>query len=490
MTDSDHTKLASEVKRSLDGLLKKVPRVRDIARSIESSGGRAILVGGVVRDLLRMHYVTNVQNVRAIDFKDLDVELHGLSPGQLEDILRQHGTVDQVGKAFGVFRVRGLDADWSLPRSDSVGRKPQVTIDSAMSFEQACLRRDLTVNAMGIDILTYELLDPCGGGADLKAGVLRSPDIDRFADDPLRFYRVMQFIGRLAMEPDDELSNLCARMAIDEVSRERIGDEFGKLFLKSVSPSRGIRWVARIGRLPEVFLELAATIGVQQDPGWHPEGDVFEHTMQTLDAAAAIAHESYENDHDRLTLIYAAVCHDLGKVTTTKVVDGRLRSLGHEQASAQLVNQVLARMTCSKEFGKPVQLLVRHHMASIQFANDDVGVVAYRRLADKLAPRTNLKMLVDVMCADKRGRNPDGPGPLSECPKEVMIFSARAQEAGVLHSRVEPLLHGRDLLEIAPEGERLGELLRYAYRLQIEEGITDKDVLKRRIYAHEGREVV
>ncbi len=263
--------------------------------------------------------------------------MYGLTTDQLEKILRSFGPVSLVGKSFGVLRLHGLDIDWSLPRADSAGRKPTVVIDPTMSFEQAFRRRDLTINAVGIDLHTYELIDPFNGQQDLTNKLLRPTDVQLFTEDPLRFFRVMQFIGRFEMEPTESLNVLCTKMDISHVSIERIETEFEKLLLKSVHPSRGIRWIATIGRLQDVLPELAATVGVAQNPQWHPEGDVFEHTMQALDAAAALP---YTDKRTRLIILYAALCHDLGKAVTTEDVAGVWKS------RCMLMKELLLQSVC------------------------------------------------------------------------------------------------------------------------------------------------
>jgi tRNA nucleotidyltransferase (CCA-adding enzyme) len=259
---------------SLNQLLKQNPLIIQIVKSIAQNNAKAYLVGGAVRDLLL-----------DIAVKDLDIEVHGLAPKELEKILSRFGPVSLVGKSYGVFRLHGLDADWSVPRSDASGRKPEVKIDPYMSLKDAFRRRDLTINAMGMDLTNFGLVDPFGGYNDLKNKILRATDAKLFLEDPLRFFRVMQFIGRFQMRPDDELNKICSEMRIKDVSIERIDQEFAKLFLKSNKPSLGIRWLKFINRLKEILPELYATIGVEQNPQWHPEGDVFEHTMQSLDAA-------------------------------------------------------------------------------------------------------------------------------------------------------------------------------------------------------------
>ena len=137
--------------------IKNYTKIRAIVDEIARHKGRALVVGGAVRDM-----------VMEIAIKDLDIEVYGLHEEQLEKILAQFGPVSLVGKSFGVLRIAGLDVDWSLPRADSPGRKPTVVIDPHMTIEHAARRRDLTMNAMSFDIITQELIDPLGGLSDIK----------------------------------------------------------------------------------------------------------------------------------------------------------------------------------------------------------------------------------------------------------------------------------------------------------------------------------
>jgi len=463
------TKINKEIQSALQSTLKKYPVIHDIVRAINESGGKALLVGGAVRDLLLGR-----------EIKDLDIEVHNLSIDRLEAILEQFDEVSLVGKSFGVLRLRGLDVDWSLPRKDSVGRKPEVEINPIMGYEQAFKRRDLTINAMGIDLITFELIDPFDGAQDLQNNILRAPSKTLFLEDPLRFYRVMQFIGRFEMQPDEELDTICKEMDISKVSVERIEAEFEKLLLQAKRPSLGIWWLKKIGRLKEVLPELAATIGVQQDKKWHPEGDVFKHTMQALDAAAIIR-DTYENRLDKLALMYGALCHDLGKPSTTHTVNGEIKSEEHAMQGVPLTKQILKRITKNKELIDTVCKLVKYHMAPIQFIDGGAKLSAYKRLANKLTPHTNLRMLADLALADKRGRNPKGDDPLDKDFPEIDQFRKKAQEAKVELEQEEPVLHGRDIMDMIEPGPRMGELLKQAYEIQIEEGIKDKNELKRRV---------
>ncbi len=462
------TKLDTHIQRALIDIQKQYPVVQAIFDEITAYGGRVLVVGGVVRDLLL-----------GLPVKDIDIEVHNMPFEELEALLKRFGEVNLMGKSFGVLRFPGLDIDWAVPREDSPGRKPEVKLDPHMGIKSAFARRDLTVNAMGIDVKTHELLDPFGGQKDLDEKIMRAPNVAFFKEDPLRLFRVMQFVSRFEMRPDDQLNEICKSMDLKETSRERIEKEFEKMFLRSTRPSLGIRWLKEIGRLTEILPELAATIGVKQDASYHPEGDVFEHTMQTLDAAALM---QFENDHIKLIVLYAALCHDLGKVETTEMQkDGVITSIGHNQEGHDIARKMLKRIIENKELIDAVCKLVRYHMAPLQFIDNDAKAAAYKRLANKLAPHASLSLLADLSLADKRGRNAASSEPLKEHYAELTEFRKRAKQAQVLEAVEKPLLQGRDLADIVEPGPKMGELLKRAYEMQIDGGITDKEHLKLRL---------
>lgn len=438
--------------------------LKEIINLIDEYEGRTYLVGGAVRDLLL-----------GIKLTDLDIEVHNISLGKLEKILSKFGSVSYVGKFFGVLRLHKMPIDWSLPRKDAPGRKPNVRIDIQMPIKDALLRRDLTMNAMAIDLKTFELIDPFGGIQDIENKVLRSPDIKFFTEDPLRFYRVMQFIGRFDMIPDKKLNDICKKMDISDVSIERIEAEFEKLFLKSKSPSLGIRWIDSIGRLKEILPELAKTKGIEQDSFWHPEKDVFEHLLQSLDASATL---EYKNKTEKLKVMYAALCHDLGKVTTTEFIKGRIRSYGHSEEGVSLTRSILKRITRNKNFIEDVCILVKYHMLPRQFVKDNASLAAYRRLALKMKGKVNLQMLAKLALADQFGRNSEGHEPLEKEVDFIQKFIDRAKKAQVLFEYERPILKGNDIIDIVEPGPQMGKMLRYAYEIQMKKGIKNKDKLK------------
>ncbi len=462
------TKVQETIQRSLSSIGKIFPYLSSVVSDLRDCGARVFLVGGGVRDILLSQQP-----------KDLDIEVHAISLEVLEAVLKKHGHVRTVGKAFGVLRIDGIDIDWSLPRTDLCGRKPKVIVDPYMSLIDACRRRDLTMNAMMIDLVTEEFIDPFNGYEDLQKKVLRVPDPVLFVEDPLRFYRVMQFIGRFEMVPDQELSNLCATMDSSEVSKERVFQEFEKLFLKSKKPSLGLQWLDDIGRLQALLPELYATKGTMQHVGYHPEGDVFEHTKQAIDGASSA---DYATDDERLLMVLAALCHDLGKTETTRMVDGILRSHGHDVAGVPLADRLLDRISDKTFLKKPILRLVRYHMVPVSMVKNNAKASAYKILARNLAP-TTLRHLFQLAIFDKSARNPERGKPLPHCPEPLLDqFFEQAQKYGVLDGPEVPVLTGKDFLDVVPEGPELGVLLQRAYDLQLETGICDKNELKKLVF--------
>lgn len=467
--------------------------IQEIIRSIDIAGGVPYFVGGCVRDL-----------VLGCELKDFDIEVHKLSLEQLQAVLEQFGHVRLVGKKFGVLRIDGFDVDWSLPRRDSKGRKPVVHIDPTMMIADACRRRDVTMNALALDArqalkvlgtlgdvqqeLIAHIIDSWGGLDDIKHKRLRAVDADLFIEDPLRFFRVMQFIGRFEMEPDQELNHICATMELHDtvldvpLALERIYEEFKKLLLKSSRPSYGFEWLKKIGRLKEVLPELAQLVGVQQRPEYHPEGDAFVHTMQALDLAA-----QYEHYHDgmwgdaareKLVVLLGIICHDLGKAVTTAP---DLTAYGHAEAGVPIAKKLLKRMTNDHEIIAMVCDLVQYHMLPFAFLREDAGARSYRRLALKLKHPLTIRQLGLVALFDSQGRCGNGFDPRKEAQEHFEQFMQQAEKASVLHGPEEPVLLGRHLFGLVPPGPRMGKLLKKAYEIQIEEGIKDVELLKQRV---------
>ena len=248
---------------------------RAVAEAVRSAGGRALIVGGWVRDRLAGR-----------DSKDIDIEVFGLPADRLRLLLETFGRVQTVGESFQVYKVGDIDV--SLPRRDSKSgrghRGFEVTSDPSMSIEDAARRRDFTINAISWDPLDDEYLDPFDGQGDLTRRLLRAVDQQRFADDSLRVLRAVQFAARFDLTLDEPTARICRQIALNDLPAERVWGEIEKL-LDAERPSIGFAVAKDLGVVEKLFPELHALIDCPQEPAWHPEGDVWVHTLQVIDQA-------------------------------------------------------------------------------------------------------------------------------------------------------------------------------------------------------------
>ena len=429
--------------------------VLELARRIETRGGRALVVGGWVRDRLRGE-----------EPADLDLEVHGLAEAALDDALSEQGQVHVVGKAFAIRRVRGLDADvsWVAPSAEGG--------DLDDTYARAARRRDLTINAMAFDPLAARVLDPFGGRDDLERGRLRATDAARFGDDPVRALRTAGLAARLEMSPDEELLALCAAQDLGPVPGERLMLEWSRLLLRAPRPSTALDWLLQMSQL-RAFPEIDALRGVPQDPRWHPEGDVFVHTAMCLDAAAELRHASEEPT----ALMFGVLCHDFGKPETTRVESDRVRSIAHERAGLAPTRRFLGRLGASKRLVAQVEILVERHLAPSQLVEQGAGDKAFRRLVRKLdAGHVSPRLLADVARADHLGRTTDdaGAGRFDAGDRFLERIESLSLETGPR----PPVVQGRHLVArgYAP-GPEYGRILERCLALQDETGIDDAEVL-------------
>ena len=322
-----------------------------ICRKVDAAGGRALLVGGSVRDA-----------VLGLAAQDLDVEVYGLAPERLRSLLGEDFDLDLVGQSFGVLKIRHLEIDVAIPRRESkrgLGHKGfEIHSDPDLPVEEAARRRDFTINAMAWDPLRRELIDPYGGRRDLERRVLRHVS-EKFAEDPLRVLRGMQFAARFELDVAPETVALCRRIEPEGLARERIFDEWRKLVVAGVEISRGLDFLRACGWVAHTP-ELERLAGCPQDPGWHPEGDVWTHTLHVMDAFAG---ERTGDVWEDLVVGFGCLCHDFGKpATTTHDADGRIRSKGHEEAGEEPTRAFLARLIEGRRLADEGGLQVREHL--------------------------------------------------------------------------------------------------------------------------------
>ncbi len=434
-----------------------------MARALAKAGGRALLVGGYVRD-----------RARGLEAPELDMEIYGLDLPVLERLLARFGEVITIGRAFGVLQVKGLPVDFALPRLDSktgAGHKGfDVRCDPGLDFATAARRRDLTINSMGLDPLTGELLDPHGGTRDLERGVLRATDPAHFPDDPLRGLRVAQFAARFEMHPDDELLRLCAGLDLAELSAERVFGEWRKLLLKGVKPSLGTEILRGTGLL-RFFPELDGLVGVPQDPDWHPEGDCWVHNQMVIDEAATLC----DGGADDEALMFGALLHDVGKPATTATTDGRVRSPNHDVRGVEIAAEFLARMRAPNELVVRVGALVEHHLAPALFVKNSASAKGYRRLARKLgASSVTAELLARVARADHFGRTTEEA--LLRAFPAGDEFLAKMRELEIEKSPPRDIVLGRHLIARGMNpGREFGAILERCRELQDETGWTDPE---------------
>jgi len=436
--------------------------VLKLAEAVRAAGGRALLVGGCVRDELMGQQP-----------KDWDVEIYGIEPARLRELLDTFGTVNVVGEAFTVYKL-GPHLDVSLPRRErKTGRGHRAFFiegDPEMTFAEAASRRDFTINAILQDPFTTEIIDPFHGQADIERGILRAVSLDTFAEDSLRVLRAAQFAARFEFRVEPETAALCQRIDLSDLPAERIWGEIAKLLLRAQRPSIGLGWLHALGVLDQLFPEIKALIDVPQDPEWHPEGDVFVHTRLVVDRAREFIDDlPYPK---QVTVMLAALAHDFGKPATTEFIDGRMRSRGHEEAGVEPTLSFLDKLNIFTLDGYDVRAqvvaLVRDHLKPGEYfkKRDEVGDSALRRLARKC----ELELLYRVAKADSLGRNAEW------VPREKWYgadaqewFIERARELEVDSKAPAPILMGRHLLEIGLEpGPRIGEITRAVYEMQLD----------------------
>lgn len=431
--------------------------VARVNQTVTAANGRAFLVGGCVRDA-----------ILGLPLKDVDIEVYGLAPDRLLALLSPHFHMDLVGQAFGVIKLQGLAIDVSIPRRESkagLGHKGfEVLSDPDMKPEDAAARRDFTINAMAYDIASGMLVDPYAGVRDLDARLLRHVSTN-FADDPLRVLRGMQFTARFKLTPAPETVALCRTIGMEGLARERIFDEWKKLILRGVKPSLGLHFLKDTEWIKH-FPELNALVGCAQEPEWHPEGDVWTHTLQCMDAFA----ETRTGDELEDVIVGLAVlCHDLGKPATTAFSDGRIRSLGHEEAGDAPTRSFLARMTNQDDLVESVVPLVAHHLKPQELYRAKAGDSAIRRLARKVK---RIDRLVRIAKADQMGRFPMVCGDFPE--GDWLLASARRLD--VQDSVPRPLVLGRHLIQLGlTPGPIFGGILDECYEAQLDGAFTNSE---------------
>ena len=428
--------------------------VKTVAEIVRRAGGRALLVGGCVRDGLLGGAP-----------KDFDVECFGISAADLRAALSERFELDLVGASFGVIKMHGHDIDVAMPRRETklgLGHRAfEMECDPTLTIEEASARRDFTINAIYSDPLTGEVLDPWNGRADLERRILRHVGV-HFGEDPLRVLRGMQFVARFGLAPAPETIEVCRGMTPEGLASERLMVEWSKLLLQGVEISKGLNFLRDTGWV-RYYPELAALIGCRQDPAWHPEGDVWNHTLCCLDAFARRRDQIGRNADEDIVVGLAVLCHDFGKPACTAYdpVKKRIRSLGHDEAGAEPTLSFLRRLTNEERLFKEVPPLVRLHMRPFAMWKNRASDGAIRRLA---AHVVRIDRLLRVAAADDEGRPP-----FPSEPEPLEWLAAQAERLRVADSAPKPLVMGRDLVALGMKpGPEFGKILKAAYEAQLD----------------------
>ena len=404
-------------------------RLLKIAGDIRDAGGRAYLVGGWVRDALLGKAC-----------RDYDIEVYDMAQDALVPILSKYGRTNLVGKAFGVIHLamKGLSLDFSFPRTESkVGyghRGFVVHTDEKLSFKEAALRRDFTINAMGMELPDLTLCDPYGGIGDLKAHTLRHVG-PAFAEDSLRILRGVQFASRFGCTLAPETVELCRTLSLDDLSVERLFEEFKKWLLKPGKPSLGLRAFLDI-KLDEYFPEIHPFEG-----SWETLGEILDNMARLRDAEgegdAGKECAAPLSDAQKMEFAFAALlCGNAG--TSLKFLE-RITNETHLLKVVPLVLDALQNLDA-------------------RIVND---IPSLRRLAVKLGGLKLLCLLVKCI-----------PG------KETFgadIWNV-AGDYDLLEAAPQPFLTGKMLMDLGfKPGKEMGEIIKQSFELQLDGKIADAE---------------
>ena len=442
------------------------PQLESIVEDIAEKGGASYLVGGAVID--------SIQGRAA---KDWDIEVYKLSISELEKVLSGYGSPNLVGQSFGIIKLKFEDVeyDFSVPRRENkIGLKHQdfnIELRPDIAPEEAALRRDLTINSMYIDLSSMDIVDPYHGLDDLNSGIIRHTSY-KFSEDPLRVLRIMQLLPRKGRVVAPETMDLC-RALVNQYSTlpaERVFEEWNKLLMKAEKPSVGMDFLADSGWIVH-YPELNSLRTTAQNPDWHAEGSVWNHTQMVVDCASLL--KQYIPEEWKKPFMYGALLHDAGKpATTTK----DLKSHGHDQAGVPLAKSFMQRITAEKELADRVLNIVEYHMAPGDLSRSNAKDSAWKRLHNKIP----LNIIAYMSKADAGGRAGSSLNDYHEPSEKALRFF---EEYGA--EPIPPVLMGKHFIEAGYEpGPIIGKLLKKAYEIQIEEKIDDEEeLLKRAVIA-------
>ncbi len=454
--------------------------VINMAEAVHREHGVAYLVGGAVRDLLLGHVP-----------EDFDIEVHDLSAEAVETIVQRYGQTSSVGRSYGVLKLHceGRDIDIALPRHDTrvgAGHKDfSVGIDPHMGIATAAERRDFTIGAIYLEILTGKSHDPFGGIIDLQNKILRVVHPKKFIEDPLRLLRALQLAARFELTAEPATMLILRELVPDmgALSRERIHGEWLKM-LQAAHVSLGLQLGRSVGYFEAWHPELSALWNTPQPPRTHPEGSVWDHSLLVVDEIHAIA-KRFDVTPERYPLVVlAGLLHDIGKAVTTRHTASGFDAPQHAQAGIEPARVVMSRLGFQEREIRVVVALVAYHqhphrLYELTHHSQPPSAGQFRRLQRDLGPASLSELLV-LAVANTLGRGPftqsDGLVAMPVVDPAENWWRKKIDEEK-LNEPLEPILTGRDLVERDwPTGPMIGEAVHLADRLGLH-GFSRAEVL-------------
>lgn len=421
-----------------------------VFKSIEDAGGKVYIVGGTVRDYL----LNNKQS------HDIDVEVYHLSYDELKVVLEAFGKVNTYGKSFAIMSLDCLKGyDFALPRKENkTGVKHQdfdIIVDKDLSLDKAILRRDVTMNALMYDYSNGEIIDLCGGIADIDNKVIRMVNPLTFMEDPLRVLRVAQFSARFEMRVEENTKNHCKRMVedgmLEHLSIERVYEEYKKI-LMSNHPSIGFEFLRDINALPKYLSDL---IDCDQRRDFHPEGSVWNHTMLVIDLAALCK----DKTDDPESFMWSCLLHDIGKPLVT---NEKGSAPNHNGAGVEVFKDV--KLISSKKMRVYIETMIYYHMHLMNMAKYHSSDVKYLRLLKLIDKKISLSDLMFISICDKLGR-----GRLASDQYNEFISYTQDKIERLGDKALLPIVVGQDLIDAGFRNRsRYKRLLDEAYDMQLQ----------------------
>ena len=437
--------------------MKERRMAEKIAHLVQECGGKTYYVGGSVRDKLL-----------GLDVKDIDIEIHGVDMDKVISILDSLGKRKVVGESFGIFMLKGYDLDISIPRKEEkrgiLHQDFDISVDPYIGTYKAALRRDFTINALMEDVITGEIIDHFGGINDLNNKVIRHVNDLTFTEDSLRVLRACQFASRFGFVIADETLELCKKIDITNLPKERIEGELKKALLKGIKPSIFFDYLYEIGSANSWFKELYDLKDVPQNPVYHAEGNAYNHTMLVIDNGIKYLNEVKEP----YLFMLSCLCHDFGKINATMIENGVIKSINHENMGDDLIKSFLNRFTNEKKIFRYVLNMARLHMRPARYACDNSSIKATNKMFDESICPNDLIMLSYV---DGLGQKTD----LEKKDHRPFLFERLSVYEELMNI---PQVTGKDLIDLKLKPRRFyREALEYAHNLHLS-GVKKEDAIK------------